>query len=233
MAHPQDAPILFHVGDTPVKVAPSSWGAWAALWAALAWWVGRRHRERSWPARVVTGGLSALILAAADLGHAAAHTVSARYAGAPTDEVYVAQGLSRTLYFDDQVPPRVHRMRSLGGPLFNALALSISLLWRAFTRRGTLAREMADWLCGVHGLVLAISLAPVPIFDGGVLLKWSLVERGHTPTAADGVVRWAGLATGVAALAAGGAMAARRRRAASLGLVATGAIAFAALGKIR
>ena len=78
MAHPQDAPILIHVGETPVKVARSSWGAWAALWGVLAWWAGRRHPERSWPARVVIGGLSILTLAAADLGHAAAHTVSAR-----------------------------------------------------------------------------------------------------------------------------------------------------------
>ena len=78
MAHPQDAPILFHVGETAVKVARSSWGAWATLWGALAWWAGRRHPERSWPARVVIGGLSILTLAAADLGHAAAHTVSAR-----------------------------------------------------------------------------------------------------------------------------------------------------------
>jgi hypothetical protein len=80
-------------------------------------------------------------------------------------------------------------------------------------------------------LILTGSLAPLPIFDGGSLLKWTLVDSGRTPTEADQIVKQAGLATGVAATGAGVMFATRRRwlPAVGAGMVAIGA----ALGKIR
>ena len=71
----------------------------------------------------------------------------------------------------------------------------------------------------------------MPIVDGGVLLKWSLVEGGRTPAEADKIVKQAGIATGVAATGAGVVFATRRRwlPAVGAGMVAIGA----ALGKIR
>jgi hypothetical protein len=70
--------------------------------------------------------------------------------------------------------------------------------------------------------------------DGGSILKWSLVEYGRTPSAADDIVEQAGIATGVAAVAAGAAFAVRRSWLPAVGLFAAGIVAIAAAkGKIR
>ncbi|MBP6805518.1 MAG: hypothetical protein KA362_15505, partial [Chloroflexi bacterium] len=37
------------------------------------------------------------------------------------------------------------------------------------------------------------ALLPLPVVDGGVFLKWTLVEQGYTPEAADAVVQKAGV----------------------------------------
>jgi hypothetical protein len=66
------------------------------------------------------------------------------------------------------------------------------------------------------------------------MLKWTLVERGRSPEDADRTVRQVNAAIGGAAVGAGAVCAARGRRLAALGLVAAGAVAFAAAaGKVR
>jgi hypothetical protein len=148
--------------------------------------------------------------------------------------------MPRTVYFDDDVPPRVHCLRALGGPIYSALGLSISLILRALSPHGSTVHEVAGWSCLGHAFILG-SLAPLPVIDGGAILKWTLVERGRTPPEADEVVRRVDLALGVATTAAGVALVAagRQRPAArrwlpALGLVAAGAIATAAaLDKLR
>jgi predicted phage tail protein len=51
--------------------------------------------------------------------------------------------------------------------------------------------------------ISSLSLLPIPGIDGGPLLKWSLVERGHSPAGADevvkGVNRFTGAGLGVVA----------------------------------
>jgi hypothetical protein len=53
----------------------------------------------------------------------------------------------------------------------------------------TRCRELATWSAIGHGLLLIISLFPVPIVDGGTLLKWTLVARGRAETEADKIVQ--------------------------------------------
>ena len=149
-------------------------------------------------------------------------------------------GMPRTIYFDDDVPPRMHRQRALGGPIYSALGLAISLILRALSPRGSTVREVAGWSCVGHAFILS-SLAPLPVVDGGAILKWTLVDRGRTPAEADDVVRQVDLslgvgatATGIALAAAGRQQSAARRWLPALGLVAAGAIAIAAaLDKLR
>lgn len=224
----------FSILGTPVKVSPGFFTNLLALWVGMSWLSGRKHPERPWPVRMLAGTLSGMALILADMGHALAHSISARYAGAPMDEIDLSSGMPRTIYYDNNVPPRAHITRALGGPVFSALGLGISLLMRALLPRNTMAREVADWSSVGHGLILVGSLAPLPIVDGGVLLKWSLVERGRTPAEADLAVKQAGLATGVAAAGAGVMLASRRRWLPALGLIAAGLVAIgAAKGKIR
>ena len=219
--------------NTPVVVKPGFFGNLFALWTGMTWLSGRKHPERHFPVRLFAGALSASALILSDVGHAFAHTISARFAGAPMDEIELSSGMPRTIYHEDHVPPRVHRMRALGGPLFSVLGLGISLLVRSLVPRHSIAREVADWSSVGHGLILTGSLAPLPIVDGGSLLKWTLVDRGRTPAHADKIVKQAGIATGVATTGAGVMFATRRRWILAAGLLAAGMVAIgAALGKI-
>lgn len=150
------------------------------------------------------------------------------------DEILISSGMPRTLYFNNDVPPRVHRLRALGGPIFSTLGLLFSLLWRVFAPPDSLAREVAGWSCIGHSFILGGALTPLPFVDGGTIVKWTWVERGRTPTEADAVVRQIDLAIGATATTAGVALMARRRWLPALGAIAAGAIAIgAALDKIR
>jgi hypothetical protein len=219
---------------TPIKVKPGFFANLLALWAGMSWQAGRAQPKRGILARILIGGLSAGALLWADFGHALAHSLSARYAGAPMDEIQLSSGMPRTVYYDDDVPPRAHMARASGGPIFSFLGLSLSLVMRALSPRDSSIREVANWSSVGHGLILVGSLAPLPIVDGGVLLKWSLVESGRTPAQADLAVEQAGIATGAAAASAGVILASSRRWLPALGLIAAGLVAIgAARGKIR
>lgn len=241
IAESNDTPTLFTIWGTPVKVHPGVAANLIALWGLLSWWAGRRQPERPWSLRLGIGFLQTLVLLSADVGHAMAHIVSARCAGAPMDEILVSSGMPRTLYRDNDVPPRVHRLRALGGPIFNALGLLVSLVLRALTPRGSAMRDLTDASCLGHGFLLLGSLAPLPFVDGGSLIKWTLVEGGHSEPEADALLRTVDLAWGTACATTGLLVAAmrrgqpaRQRWLPALGLLAVGGIALAAaLDKIR
>jgi hypothetical protein len=227
-------PPLFTVWDTPVRVEPVVYGGLLTAWLGLSWLAGRRRPRLGGLARLLVGAASLLALISADLGHAIAHIITARHAGAPMDEIYVSATFSHTLYRDNDVPPRVHRLRALGGPVFSAVGLAASLLFRRVTPPRSVARVVADAACLGHGYVLGGSLLPLPIVDGGTILKWTLVERGLAPARADAALRQANLALGTAATTAGAAFALNRRWLPALGLLAAGVTALAAAaGKLR
>jgi hypothetical protein len=203
--------ITFNVLDTPMVVQSSVLFNLAGLCAILTWLTGRWRPSRPLWVRLLISILGLVALLWADLGHALAHTLSARWAGAPTDEIQVSAGMPRTVYLDNDVSPRVHRLRALGGPLFSAVGLSMALLQRALSHPGTAARELADWSCLGHGFILGGSLMPLPIVDGGSMLKWTLVERGHSPVEADAVLQQASLGVGATSAAIGLLMGSKRR----------------------
>lgn len=197
--------------NTPIRVEMGGLLSWLGGWPGLAWLIHRRHQEWSWLRCLWVGLWATLAMLIADWGHASAHVVSARVAGAPMDEIRVPLGMPRTLYHNNDVLPQVHLMRSLGGPIFSLIMLGLSLLVRASLPKDSAAREVAGWSCLGHAFIGLGSLTPFPIVDGGVILKWSLVEQGRTPEQADKAVEQAGLtASGV--VAAAGALMANRRR---------------------
>jgi hypothetical protein len=225
---------LITVLGTPVYAKPAILANMLGLWGLLTWLSGRRPPVRPWPIRLAVAALSTMALLAADLGHAMAHIVSARMAGAPMDRIELSSGMPRTLYLEDDVPPDIHRQRALGGPIFNACGLAASLTLHGLTPRDSVTHEVSGWSSLGHGLLLVGSLAPLPMVDGGSILKWTLVKRGNSLEDADGVVRQADLALGASLAATGIALAARRRWLPAVGLIAVGGIAVAAgLGKLR
>jgi hypothetical protein len=97
--------------------------------------------------------------------------------------------MPRTLYQNNDVAPTVHRMRALGGPIFNVVGLLLSLAIFQIASGHSIARECMGWSAVGHGYILAMSLLPLPIVDGGTILKWTLVARGKTEREADDFVR--------------------------------------------
>jgi hypothetical protein len=118
------------------------------------------------------------------------------------DLLLISQGMPRTLYTNNAVPPRVHIVRALGGPFFNTVGLALSLAVVLLLHQYPIVLELARWSALAHGLLLVASLLPLPPVDGGTLLKWTLVQGGASEEAADARIR---LVDGAIAVGAGAA----------------------------
>lgn len=188
---------------TKIEIKPVFFGNVVGLWLIATAYGMYRHPGRD----VGTGlliGFGAMFLALfADVGHALAHIFSARIAKAPMDKLLLSGGMPRTLYFYNKVSPATHRMRSYGGPVFSALGLTISLLLFFSLPDGSVGHELAGWSLFGHGFIATGILMPLPIVDGGTILKWALVGRGKTEKQAEAVVQTVNWGVAVLAGAAG------------------------------
>ena len=221
---------LYHFNGVPVMAQPDFWPAPIMLIGFLTWLAGVRKPQRSWLQRLAVGLLAMPIALIADLGHAMAHTISARIAGAPMDEILLSSGMPRTLYKDNAVAPQTHIRRSLGGLIFSLVCFTLSLLWQRLSERGSLSRELADISLVCHSFILTGSLAPLPMVDSGIILKWKLVEAGQSPEQADQTVQKTSLGLGAAFLGAGALLAFAGKRKLVGGLLAAGGLAGIAAG---
>ena len=220
---------LYRFNNVPVVAQPDFWPAPIMLTGLLAWVAGLRKPERSWLQRLSVGLPAMPIALFADIGHAMAHTISARLTRAPMDEILLSSGMPRTLYLNNAVPPQTHIRRSLGGPLFSLTGFTLSLLWRRISPPGSLSRDLADASLAGHSFILLGSLAPLPMVDGGIILKWKLVEAGQSPGQADQTVRKISLGLGAGFLGLGAILGLFRKRKLIGGLLAaSGAVGIAA-----
>jgi hypothetical protein len=224
----QDSPLLptgttiYRFNGVPVVAQPDFWPAPIMLTGVLAWVAGLRKPERSWPQRLGVALLAMPVALFADIGHAMAHTISARLTGAPMDEILLSSGMPRTLYRNNAVPPQTHIRRSLGGPIFSLIGFSISLLWRRISTPGSLSRDLAEASLAGHSFILLGSIAPLPMVDGGIILKWKLVEAGQSPEQADQTVHKTSLSLGTSLLGLGALLGLLRKRKLIGGLLAAG-----------
>jgi deazaflavin-dependent oxidoreductase (nitroreductase family) len=220
---------LFRFNGVPVVARPDFWPVLILVTGVLTWIAGLRRPERSWLQRIGVGLLALLAALPADLGHALAHTISARLAGAPMDEVWLTAGMPRTLYENNDVLPHVHILRSLGGPIFSLICFALSLLWRNLSPRKSISRELAEISSVGHGFILLGSVVPLPMVDGGIILKWRLVQAGRSVEQADRVVQRASWGLGAALLAVGAVLGIfQKRKWVGGGLMAGGLAAIAA-----
>lgn len=188
----------FRVFGTPVRVKPEVLLLVSGLWAGATVWGLFWHPQRGFWQAVLIGFITMLLLTLADFGHALAHIFSARYAGAPMDEIRVTiTQMPHTLYSNNAVSPDVHRLRALGGPLFNAAMLILSAALLAVAPPNSIVWELAAWSTAAHGLMLIMSLAPVPGVDGGTFLKWTLVARAWPEVRAEAAAQRLGWLYGV------------------------------------
>lgn len=159
------------------------------LWGGISWFGLHWHPERNVWQGLLIGFVSTVLLSLSDFGHPFGHIFSARYAGAPMDEIVISSEMPHTLYQNNKVAPNVHRMRALGGPIFNLLGLLISFTGFQLAPVHSLVREWMGWSAVGHGYILIASMLPLPMVDGGTILKWTLVARGKTEAQADDWVR--------------------------------------------
>jgi len=120
--------VSLRIFGTPVKVKIKVLIIIAALWGSVTWLGLYWHPERGFWQGLLIGFVSAILLLIAEFGHAFAHIFSARCAGAPMDEILLSLDMPRTLYWNNDVPPNVHRKRAMGGPIFNALGFLLSIV---------------------------------------------------------------------------------------------------------
>ena len=160
-----------------------------AVWGVVTWLQLHWHPERGFWQGLLIGLVTTILLLVVEFGHTLAHIFSARYAGAPMDEILITADMPRTLYSNNDVSPNVHRLRSLGGPIFNLMGLLLSLAIYGVVSSNSIIKELAGWWALGHGLQLIMSLSPLPFVDGGTILKWTMVERGKTEREADKLVR--------------------------------------------
>jgi hypothetical protein len=222
---------LYHFNGVPVVAQASIWPAPILLTGLLAWAAGKRNPELTWLQRLGVGLLAIIVALPADVGHAMAHTISARLAGAPMDEILLSSGMPRTLYKNNEVPPHTHIGRSLGGPIFSLLSFMLSMLWYRLSTLGSLSHNLAEVSLASHGFILLTSIAPVPVVDGGTILKWKLVEAGQSTEQADRTVRKTSLALGAVFLGLGFFLAIFQKRKLAGGLLAAGGASGIAAGK--
>jgi hypothetical protein len=82
----------------------------------------------------------------------------------------------------------------------------------------------------MHAAYEDSNLAPIPVFDGGVILKWKLVEASQSPNQADQSVRKVNLDMGANLLGTSAGLSLTRKRRLVGRLLAAGGMALIAAG---
>ena len=225
--------IIFTIFGTPVKIKYSVLPIPIVLWGGVTWLGLYWHPERSFWQGVLIGFVTSLFLLSVEFGHPLAHIFSARMAKAPMDEIVLAADMPRTIYWNNNVSPNAHRLRAAGGLIYNFLGILVFLgIYFIFPNK-PLVREIAGWTAAAHGLLLVMSIMPVPIVDGGTILKWTLVAHGRSEEKADAVLRQLDWILGIVfALAGIGFIVARMWILGAVLIVAGAAILGVASGKI-
>jgi Zn-dependent protease len=204
------------VFSTPLVVKGNTWLPLTelAIWPVMAWLAGRGYSDRGRGARLAIGAVTTAVILGSEWCHNLAHATAAMLVGKPMDALRIVWGMPLVVYYDigDQsVTPRQHILRALGGPLCNALILPLALLSRAYTRQGSAWRDVANVAVGMNAFLCTASLLPIPGIDGGPIVKWWLVGRGHTPQRADETVKGVNRALS-GGLGVAAAVALKRRR---------------------
>jgi Zn-dependent protease len=168
---------VFKFNGAAIKVRKSFFIAPLVLWVGISWISSKYLPQSSIFRRALIGFAGMFIALSADVGHALAHTYSAKVAKAPMDEILLGLDMPRTIYYDNAVEPRQHVIRALGGPIYNALYLVISIVWRSKSPTGSPRRFLAEIACVVNGILFVGSLLPIPGVDGGTIRKWCQVNR--------------------------------------------------------
>jgi Zn-dependent protease len=213
-----DQPVttIGRVFGTPLAIQGWNWLPLNQLivWGLFTWQSIKKHASWAWYQHIILGGLKMTVFLGSEWCHNLAHIAVARAVGKPVDVVRILLGMPVLLYNEPEHPsitPRQHLLRSLAGPICNWCLLLISKVFQRVTPDYSPAREVADTAVGMNTFIACGSLLPVPVFDGGPILKWSLIGRGFFPAQAARVSTQTQKVVGAGLLGAA-AVALRKRR---------------------
>jgi Zn-dependent protease len=197
--------VVGRVFDTPLVVKGSTWLPLVelVLWGFTAWLAGKRRPERSLLTRLGVGFLMVPALIGMEWLHNFSHAAAAQLIGRPMDALRILWGTPVCVYHDprpEDVTPRQHIARALGGPICNALLVLPTWLLHRRTAPDSPLRDITNAALGMNIFTCTVAMLPIPGIDGGPVLKWSLVETGRTPEQADRTVRAVNGGMGAAAL---------------------------------
>ncbi len=186
--------VISEVFGTPLVAKGATWLPVVELitWPIMAWVAKRRLPARTWLQSFDVGALTTTVVLGSEWCHNLAHAAAAQGVGKPMDAIRVTWGMPLVVYYDvndETVTPRQHIVRALGGPVFNLLVLPLAFLLRRRSQPDSVIRDISLAAVGANALLPAVGLLPIPFFDGGPILKWSLVGKGHSLEAAEMTVR--------------------------------------------
>lgn len=215
--HPsQPIHTLGHFLGTPLAVQGWSWLPLSELITG-AFFTLRSAQKRPhwrWPQHLLLGAARTAVFLGAEWCHNLAHVSAARAVGKPVDVMRILFGMPVLIYHEPEHPSVTHCqhiIRSLGGPLCNAVLLLVSKIFQRLTPAQSPAREIANTAVGMNTFIASAGLLPISAFDGGPILKWSLVGRGCTPAQAEQITAQASQVVG-AGLLGSAAVALHKRR---------------------
>ena len=171
--------------------------SWLPITQLIVWIIFTRNASKRNPKKSpfywsTEGFFKMIAMLGSEWCHNLAHAFAANKVGKPMDQLRIQAGMPRCIYTklnDEDVTPRQHIMRSLGGPIFNLVMLPITAILRLVTKPNSIASETARTAFQTNLFLSTTSILPIPGIDGGPLLKWSLVEKGYKIKDADQVVQ--------------------------------------------
>lgn len=179
---------------TPLKLQGLNWLPLnqVLFWGVFTWqsWKARA----GWPVwkHLLLGGAKMTVVLGSEWCHNLAHTAAARAVGKPVDALRILFGMPVLIYNEPEhssITPRMHIIRSLAGPACNACLLAVSHLFHRITRVGSPGRDVADAAVVMNTFITTAAFVPLAEFDGGPVMKWSLISGGYTPNQAAVIIR--------------------------------------------
>lgn len=186
--------VVGKLGETEITRRGLSWLpiTQVIIWGMFARASKKRKPHKSWIRAGIEGFCQMVVMLGSEWGHNLAHLTASDLVDKPMNQFRIQLGIPRCVYVrlnDPDVTPREHVARSLGGPIFNLMILPFAWVARKLTKKDSIAGMTARTAFDTNLFLSSVSLLPIPGIDGGPILKWSLVDRGHTQQQADEVVR--------------------------------------------
>jgi hypothetical protein len=163
---------LFILGRTKITVTPQSWLNPFLFYIFSLLVALFRPEFSSLSERLGFAFLIMLVIEGANLIHSLGHMFTSSLGGAAMDELLITATRHINIYYpnQDDIPRRIHLLRSLGGPLAN-LGFGIVMFFLLFRVNFGLAHEYLAYLATFSLAGGLIALLPIRSLDGEVIWR--------------------------------------------------------------